>query len=242
MALSKIASIFFTSDEEAQAPDNAPDKKTVIKFPEKESQVDNLFNSQPTATFKQAPVANAQPIQNPSNQQTTDEHLSKFIDMYQKGFEGLNQSGYDFFEFFKAVMKSGVNNPQVYQMAMEMGLSMDNNATPQKLLSQADFYISEISKVYNQYDSTGKTKKQTLIDQKNHDNQTLTSEILNLKAQLEAINNQIESKQGQLDLIDQKYAPLISEMDSKINANDTAKDKIISSINMIKQGITNHLK
>ena len=41
--------------------------------------------------------------------------------------------------------------------------------------------------------------------------------------------------------IDNKYANELTEVDCKLMANDVAKDKILSSINAVKQGLTNNL-
>ena len=69
----------------------------------------------------------------------------------------------------------------------------------------------------------------------------MSSELDGLKMQMEAISNQIVSKQSSLSEIDNKYANELTEVDCKLMANDVAKDKILSSINAVKQGLTNNL-
>lgn len=184
------------------------------------------------------------PSSSPSTSfQPSNEILNKFVDMYQSGFNGLNQPGYDFYEFFQAIVSSGgIDNPQMYNMAMSMGTAMDKTNTKDKLMSQADFYISEINKVYNQYVSTGNSKKQDLVNQKESENHLLTSDLDNLRSQLEAITNQIKTKESQLSMIDNKYGPLITEVNNKLSANDIAKNDLVSNIAKVKNGINNHIK
>jgi hypothetical protein len=40
------------------------------------------------------------------------EHLEKAIELYQSGFDNLNQPGFDFYEYYQLVMNGGVTNPQ----------------------------------------------------------------------------------------------------------------------------------
>lgn len=170
-------------------------------------------------------------------------HLAKFLDAYQHCLDTANQSGYDFYEFFQAILNSGgVDNPQMYIMAMSMGVAMDKTCNKNKLLSQADYYLSEINKVYEQNVASGTAKRQELTTQKESENQNLTAELSNLKEQLEAIQNQINSAQIKLSSVDGKYQPLINEVEQKIQANETAKNVITSNINKVKQGINNIIK
>jgi predicted nucleic acid-binding Zn-ribbon protein len=80
-----------------------------------------------------------------------------------------------------------------------------------------------------------------LLSTKENERSQLSSELDGLKMQMEAISNQIVSKQSSLSEIDNKYANELTEVDCKLMANDVAKDKILSSINAVKQGLTNNL-
>ncbi len=228
----RLKSLFFT---DAESKEEKPNKGKQVEL-----ETTTFPASEPLKTQTYFPTSNPPA---PSFGATDNQHLDKVFEMYEKGFESLNQSGYDFYEFFQAIMSSGsANNPQMYQMAMTMGMGMDKTMTKPKLMSQADFYINEINKVYNHYVSSGNAKKQELVNQKNSETQSLTSELSNLKQQLEALTNQIKSKEGQLAMIDNKYQPTISEIDDKLRANDTAKNKILSAITTVKDGINNNLK
>ena len=224
---------YFINDENNKNEVETSDKKieekkeTTIKFSDVSSQQNN--NS-----FSQSEVKAPTTISN--------DLMSKFFDAYQSAFEKMNQDGYDFFEFFQTVIHGDINNPQTYTMAFGMGKAMDKNHSKEKLISQSEYYISELTKLYNQNVAEGTQKKQDLINAKVNENQNLTSELNSLKEQLEAIKVQIQDKEKKLSLIDGKYEPQIIERDSKLMANDFAKNKIMSTIETVRQGINNNVK
>ena len=78
-----------------------------------------------------------------------DPYIEDVIEIYDNGFNALNMSGYDFYEFYKAIVASGDTSPIVYKMAFNMGKSMDPSLTKEKLITQSDFYLGEIDKVHN---------------------------------------------------------------------------------------------
>jgi hypothetical protein len=123
-------------------------------------------------------------------------------------------------------------------MALAMATGMDGSLTKEKLISQADYYISELNKTFQTYADNGNGKKQSLISEKNSENQTLTSDLANLKAQVEALTIQINNKQVLLSSIESKYQPLINEVDSKLRANEVAKNDIVNKISKIKTNLS----
>jgi hypothetical protein len=127
-------------------------------------------------------------------------------------------------------------------MAFGMGTAMDKTITKDKLLMQSDFYITEINKVYNDYVVKGNGKRQEVINQKNHENESLLGELNLMRQQLEQLQIQISDRENKLSVIDSKYGPILNEVDSKIAANDLAKQKIVGSIEQVKNGIINNLK
>lgn len=224
---------FIVSDENATTPTTpatvVEQPKEATRFPEAVKFPDS---SASTPSFSNA---------NSSISTVTDEHFQKALELYQNGFDSLNQPGYDFYEFYQAVMNTGVDNPQIYNMAFSMGIAMDKTITKQKLSEQADYYLSEIMKVYNDYLSKGDFKRADVINQKTHENQTLIDSLNSLNQQLEAIKIQITDKQEKLAAIDTKYNPMINEVDNKIRANELAKTKLVDSINKVKQGIITNI-
>ena len=210
---------------------------STTKFPTAASepskpQSSGLFNfgSTPAPTFT-PPTANV-----------SQEHLMKALEVYQNGFDSLNQPGYDFYEFYQAITQGGVDNAQIYPMAFTMASAMDKSVTKDKLIQTADFYLNEINKVYSDYVAKGNSKKQDLTTQKNNENQALANELNMMEQQMEALRTQIFDRQNKLNAIDSKYGPMINEIDSKILANETAKSQITNSIQQVKNGIINNIK
>lgn len=169
-------------------------------------------------------------------------YLAKAIETYQNGFDSLNQTGYDFYEYYQMVSQGGVSIPQSYTMAFSMALVMDKTITKDKLLQQSQFYITEINKVYSDFVAKGSSKKQELLTQKNSENQSLVNQLDLMKQEMDALKTKISNAEYKLGAIEGIYAPKISEIDSKLAANDTAKDAIIKSIEQVKEGINNNLK
>ncbi len=66
------------------------------------------------------------------------------------------------------------------------------------------------------------------------ENESLVGELSLLRQQLEAIQTQIADRENKLSVIDVKYAPMMVEVDSKLSANDMAKNKIVQSIEQVK--------
>jgi hypothetical protein len=217
----------------------APAKQTsATKFPETAQTSDvatPVFNF-PTSAPTQQPTTFA------STAGVSQEHLEKAIELYENGFNSLNQDGFDFFEFFQSVSHGGITNPQVYAMAYAMGTAMDKTISKEKLMSQADFYVSEITKVYEENVAKGQSKKDSLLKQKESENQTLANELSMFQQQLEALQIQIADRQNKLQAIDGKYQPQLADIDGKLTANTIAKNKIVEAIQTVKTGININIK
>jgi hypothetical protein len=236
-----LIDLFIVNDEaKTQEPVKVVSKLTTNKFPTEEvktdSQPNNIFGN-----FSFGKTESSQTFPTTSNN-VSQEHLTKALESYQSGFDSLNQQGYDFYEFYQAVISGGISNGQIYSMAFAMGNAMDKTMTKDKLLQQSDFYINEIGKVYADFVSKGNTKKQELVNQKNNENQSLMGDLNSMKAQLEALKIQITDRENKLSAIDSKYEPKISEIDGKLGANDLAKNTLIQSIEQVKQGIITNIK
>jgi len=171
-----------------------------------------------------------------------NEYIEKALDVYENGFKSLDQPGFDFYDFFQSVANAGADNPQVYAMAFQIASGMDKTITKDKLVQQADFYLTEIDKVYQEYVTKGNGKKQELLTLKDNENKNLVSELESMKQQLAALQIQIEDRQRKLGEIDTKYGPQLSEIENKISANNIANQKIVESIQHVKTGIISNLK
>jgi len=220
------------TEESAVAPTVEQTPINTTKFPTAETSQPSSFSfpTTPTPSQTYVPVGISQ------------EHLNNALEVYEKGFDSLNQPGYDFYEFFQAVMNAGVDNPQIYQMAFMMGAGMDKTITKDKLVEQSNFYISEIAKVYDEYVAKGNAKKEETINLKTNENQSLVSELDLMRQQMEALKTQIQDRESKLQAIDGKYGPKLQEIEGKLAANDMAKNKVIQSIEQVKNGIIINLK
>ena len=236
--------LFIVSDENEKA-NETPQVETVkptstaatTKFPTSTPQVEESGSILGVFGFGKQEHEVATPTASVSN-----EHLEKALELYQKGFDSLNQPGYDFYEFYQAVMQAGPTNPQIYTMAFTMASAMDKTISKDRLVQQSDYYLTEIEKVYNDYVGKGNSKREDLLAQKKHENESLVGELSLLRQQLEAITTQIADRENKLSVIDVKYAPMVGDVESKISANEIAKNKVVQSIEQVKQGIINNLK
>ena len=230
--LNSIGDFFINSDEDTTGKPGEPKpKEEKVTFPKETSS--NVF---PTATNNSMPTmpTDYKPVENP--------FIDKLIEAYDSTFNKLNQPGYNFFTYYKAVNKSGVDNPQVYEMAFDLGQSMDSTITKALLLSQADYYSNELNKTHDTLAKDGQTKSNALINSKNSEATSLVTDLNLLKQQLQNIQSQITEKQNTLAQIDNKYQPDIDNITLKLAANDIARDTFINKINKVKTNIVNILK
>jgi hypothetical protein len=189
---------------------------------------DNKFPNQVTESF-------------PPNS-VTNPFLNEIFEVYDKGFESLNESGFDFFELYKSVMAVGVTNPQSYQMAFAMGKSIKSDLTKDFLLQKGSFYIAEIEKVHTKYDTIGKNKKAELDNTITKEKYNLSKSISDLEAKILDLQKELEAKKMELQKIDPVNMEQLSEIQLKMEANDLAKQKILTSINTVITGINQYLQ
>jgi hypothetical protein len=171
----------------------------------------------------------------------TNPFLNEIFEIYDKGFESLNEPGFDFFELYKSVLAVGVTNPQSYQMAFTMGKSIKSDLTKEFLLQKGSFYITEIEKVYAKYDTIGKTKKTELDNTITKEKYNLSKSISDLEAKIIELQKELEAKKTELQKIDPINTEQLSEIQLKMDANDLAKQKILTSINTVLTGINQYL-
>jgi len=167
--------------------------------------------------------------------------ISEILDVYQKGFDSLNQEGFDFFEFYKSVIAVGESNPQSYQMAFTMGKSIKPELTREYLLEKSQYYIDEIEKVYAKYDSTGKARKGELDMNITRDKVNLTKSISDIETQIQQLQHELETKKIELSKLDTVNKEQYTEIQLKIEANNVAKQRIVDSIGKVINGIKQHL-
>ena len=212
-------------NDEGDADDNTPEKKEEERttFPDAEK-VKTTFSGQ-----------------TPKSSVVGSNVLNTIIEMYEAGFDSLNQPGYDFFEFFKAIKAVGSTEPQVYKMALTMAQGVDPKVTKTTLLHQAEFYLKEINKVHEQYKAQGSSKKNSIQEVNKAKKISLSNDISELERKILDLQNQVSIKKNQLQSIDVNQSTEVKEIDEKLLANDMAKTKILQSINTVVEGVKNYL-
>jgi len=168
-------------------------------------------------------------------------HMDTIMKLYEDGFDRLNMEGYDFYEFFKAVVKVGTSNPAMYGMALTMAQGMDSKVTKSSLISQSEYYISEINKVYQSYVENGNLKREQALKAKGNEEASLSQELSDINGEILRLTQLQSQKQSELSQIESKYSPEITDIQCKLMANDMAKDKIIGSIKTVVDGINQNI-
>lgn len=232
-----LKKLLFVDEGETITTQETKKERETIKFPS--TNTTNAFNSTTVKTPENHILPNNAPVT-----QACEQHMGKLLDVYQTVLDKANMDGYDFFEFMGGILEADETgkNPLAYTMGFSMANKMDKSLTKEKLLQQSDYYETEITKAHSGYVTNGNSKKQELLSQKENENQTLTSDLNSLNEQAEAIKIQIADKQNKLSKIDEKYSPQINEVECKLIANDAAKDKIISTIELVKNGIQTNIR
>ena len=226
-------SLFLKSTQEEEAGNNIQkNAKDVFSFP--------------VNTNQSAPNLNAQY----SNQTGIDDKvLNEVIEVYEKGIDSINMPGYDFYEFYKAIGSISNSGEQAYLMAYQMAKSMDSTLTAQKLVQDADFYISKINEVHQQYNSQGSQKIASIETKKTEEKNLLMSEIekgtqqiSQLRNQLQVLESEINQKRTTLTTIYGNYKPQENTIRQKLLANDSAKHISIMKLMTVKENIQKNIK
>jgi hypothetical protein len=228
--LKNLKSLFIKTDEEET--EERPLSTGSYSFP-----VNN-----PNETIPAPPGASPSPTMN-------DPVITEVIKIYEAGLESINMPGYDFYEFYQSVNIADSDSEQVYKMAYQIGKTMDKTITPDKLVHDAEFYVSKINEVYSQYVAKGQGKLNSIQDKKATEKTNLTGEIDQatkridqLKAELAQLEAAIADKKAKLSKIDESYYSQEKEIKEKLSANDFAQKHTIEKIKNVKDGILKHIK
>ena len=184
-------SLFVKETESESAKKDTPEKNKTesYSFP--------VTDSQSFQTGSGAGMATPPPAIDPSVQEV--------LNVYESGLDSINMPGYDFYEFYKAISSIGHATDNTYQLAYQMAKSLDKTITPQKLMTDAEFYISKINEVHGQYVSQGQGKLNSLQEKKSTDKDKLQREIdagaariTQLRAELQQLEADINQKRAAL--------------------------------------------
>lgn len=182
-------------------------------------------------------------------QSVNDPAIKEVLEVYESGLDSINMPGYDFYEFYKAIASTGHVSEQSYVMAYQMAKAFDKTITAQKLVHDAEFYISKINEVHGQYVSTGQQKLNIVQQQKSSEKSSLQNtideasrRIGQLKIELQQLESQINQQKMALSKIDEQFDPQEKTIREKLHANDVARKASIDKLTVIKEGILKHIK
>ena len=130
-----------------------------------------------------------------------------------------------------------------------MAKSLDKTITVQKLMNDAEFYISKINEVHGQYVNQGQAKLRSLEEKKSAEKGQLQGDIdrgaariSQLKAELQQLEAYVNQKRNVLSKIDEGFSPQEKSVREKLMANDTARKASIDKLIAIKDGIFKFIK
>lgn len=220
--LKNFKSLFIKTDEEE--PEKSPTSSQNFTFP---------VNNPNTSTNSEAPSLSI-----------ADPAVAEVLKIYESGLESINMPGYDFYEFYQTISIAGNPSEASYKMAFQMAKTLDKTITTEKLMRDAEFYISKINEVHSQYVSQGQSKLNSINDKKNAEKTKLTTEIdqasakiAQLKAEMQQLEADINSKRNILSKVDETHYPQEKALKEKLSANDFAHKTSIDKLNFVKEGI-----
>jgi hypothetical protein len=193
--------------------------------------------------------ANSSPSNRPGPAtNTSNPYLGEIVEVYEKGLESINMPGYDFYDFYLAIKAAGTQNESIYKMAFQMGKTMDANISPQKLASDAEFYVSKINEVYQTYAQKGSEKLRGLEEEQKAERENLTNQakileadIHRLKQEIITMEQKLSEARGHLTKVNEKYKPQEDLIKQKLMANDQAMQVSVQKLNSVKEGIMKHI-
>lgn len=176
-------------------------------------------------------------------------YLEEIVEVYEKGLQSINMPGYDFYDFFLAIKAAGAQNEAVYKMAFQMGKTLDPSITADKLMQDAEYYVSKINEVYKSYSEQGRSKLGGLEAQQSADKQKLSNDVARIESEIARMKQQIQSMESALtetraDLVkvDGTYKPQRDQIQQKLTANDQAMQLCVQKLNGIKENIAKYLR
>jgi hypothetical protein len=218
-------------------------KGIIIKEDESDAPV-----SQSTATKSPsvAPVAAAMPSISTISLGAPDESLvDNLMLRFQKLIEEKNQPGFDFFEYSAMVL--GVSTspaPDHFKMAFQGAKVMNPQVSKQQLLDSANFYKQTLEAAYLDTIKKGEEKRTAIAQQQANEQKQLNTEVATIGNQIAEFEKKIAElraaqaqKNTLLTTLAEKFAPQMSDVESKLNATSSAKDRVQERLLLVEDGL-----
>ena len=175
--------------------------------------------------------------------------VEDFVQRLRNHINQSNQPGFDFIEFTETLFEESQNpNKDVYKMVFRIAQKIDRTLTPERLLQSANFYKELIQQAADAEIIKGESKKKTLLAEKETEKNNLDQNLKETRTKTDQLNAQIMELQkkeislrNQLSAIDQKYNSQFTDIETKLNAINAAKEQVILSIVDIEAGVKTNL-
>ena len=147
--------------------------------------------------------------------------------------ESFNKPGCDFFEVWNASIEMGGANSNNIKAAFTSLKYVDKTLTKNKLLETGEYYISNLVKVLEAETVKRQEEKDKLLVQKEQQKSNLVAEITSMEQQLVALQNKLAERKKENESINEKYQPLISEIDHKIINGQQAVNSVVNEMQQV---------
>lgn len=144
--------------------------------------------------------------------------------------EKINQPGLDFFEVWNAAAELGGVNATSVKAAFTSLKYVDKSLDKAKLISSAESYVEELRKIIDKESSQKQQQKENLQQNQVTEKASLTDEIAQLEENIKTLQAKLAASQKALKEINNKYEPLLKDIDDKIAIGQTAVNEVITDI------------
>jgi hypothetical protein len=164
---------------------------------------------------------------------------------FQKLIEEKNQPGFDFFEYSAMVL--GVSQtpaPDHFKMAYQGAKVMNASVSKQQLAESAKFYKQTLENAYLDTVRKGEEKRAAVAQQQASEQKQLNADVDNINKQIADFEKKIAElktaqaqRNSQLATLTEKFTPQMADVELKLNATTTAKDRVLDRLLLIEDGL-----
>lgn len=190
-----------------------------------------------------------QPVQIPIQQPThiapspishvdnCENEVKQVLEQYEAHLAKVNLEGYDFYEFYNAVMSNGIDNVVAYPIIFNTARSFDPTLTSQKITETGQFYLGEIIKAFEDFDKMCKSRLDEFEKTKEAEKNSMNYRIKNIETQIQELQKELSEAYIQLNEVDGKYVVDIERVKCLEFANRSVKSNMETTINKIISNI-----
>lgn len=185
------------------------------------------------------------PIQQPTHIAPTpishvdncENEVKQVLQQYEAHLAKVNLEGYDFYEFYNAVMANGIDNVVAYPIIFNTAKSFDPTLTSQKITETGQFYLGEIIKAFEDFDKMCKGRLEEFEKTKESEKTSTNYRIKNIENKIQELQKELSEAYVQLNEVDGKYMVDIERVKCLEFANRSVKTNMESTINKIIMNI-----